>query len=147
MLSEFNISSKLVGYGRIGKILANRLRALGANVTVSARRQSDLAWIEAYGYRPIHTESISEEIDRYDLIFNTVPALVLDWSCLERAKSGCILLELASMPGGIDADAVKEYGLQLVVERGLPGIVAPESAAKYIRDAIYHILNEQGEMA
>ena len=136
----------VVGYGRIGKMLAHRLHGLGANVTVSARRQSDLAWIEAYGYRPIQTESISREIDRYDLIFNTVPALVLDRSCLERAKSDCILLELASMPGGIDADAVKDYGLQLVVERGLPGIVAPESAAKYIRDAIYHILNEQGEM-
>ena len=136
----------VVGYGRIGKILAHRLRALGVNVTVSARRQSDIAWIEAYGYQAIHTESISEEMGSYDLIFNTVPALVLTRSCLERAKSSCILLELASMPGGIDTVAVKEYGLQFAVERGLPGIVAPESAAKYIRDAIYHILNEQGEI-
>ena len=135
----------VVGYGRIGKILAHRLRALGAEVTVSARRQSDLAWIEAYGYQPIHTENISGEIEIYDLIFNTVPAQALTRSCLERAKSSCILMELASMPGGIDANAVKEFGLQIVVERGLPGTVAPESSAKVLRDAIYRILNEQGE--
>lgn len=137
----------VVGYGRIGKVLAHRLRALGAEVTVSARKQSDLAWIEAYGYQSIRTENISEESEGYDFIFNTVPALVLDRPCLERIKPGCILLELASAPGGIDVNAVKEYGLQLVVERGLPGAVAPESAARTIRDAIYNILNEQGERA
>ena len=135
----------VVGYGRIGKVLAHRLRALGAEVTVAARKQSDLAWIEVYGYRSIRTGSISGEIGGYDFIFNTVPAPVVARPCLEGVKPGCILLELASAPGGIDADAVKEYNLQLVVERGLPGTVAPESAARAIRDAIYNILNEQGE--
>ena len=137
-------SCLVVGYGRIGKILAHRLRGLGADVTVSARKQSDLAWIEAYGYRAVETGNISEEIGKYDLIFNTVPAMVLDKKCLKSAKQSCILLELASLPGGIDYEAVKEYGLQIIEERGLPGIVAPETAARSIRDAIYDILEEQG---
>ena len=135
----------VVGYGRIGKVLAHRLQGLGAEVTVSARKQSDLAWIEAYGYRPIRTGDISGEIGRYDLIFNTVPVMVLDSSCLKGAKPNCILMELASAPGGIDGGAVKEYGLQMAIERGLPGAVAPETSARSIRDAIYRILNEQGE--
>lgn len=135
----------VVGYGRIGKVLAHRLHGLGAEVTVSARKHSDLAWIEAYGYQPVRSENISGEIERYDLIFNTVPAMILDSSCLKGAKSDCILMELASAPGGIDGNTVKEYSLQMTVERGLPGKVAPETSARSIRDAIYRILNEQGE--
>lgn len=135
----------VVGYGRIGKVLAHRLHGLGAEVTVSARKHSDLAWIEAYGYQPVRSENISGEIERYDLIFNTVPAMILDSSCLKGAKSDCILMELASAPGGIDGNTVKKYSLQMTVERGLPGKVAPETSARSIRDAIYRILNEQGE--
>ena len=37
----------VIGFGRIGKLLAHRLRGLGAEVTVSARRLDDLAWIDA----------------------------------------------------------------------------------------------------
>lgn len=38
----------VIGFGRIGKLLAHRLRGLGAEVTVSARRLDDLAWIDAF---------------------------------------------------------------------------------------------------
>lgn len=136
----------VLGYGRIGKILAHRLRCLGAKVTVAARKQSDRAWIEAFDHRAVSIEKLSEGIGEYDLIFNTVPMSVLDASCLRGAKNGCVLMELASLPGGFDADAVKRYGLRLIEERGLPGKVAPESAAKAIRDGIYHILEERGDL-
>ena len=135
----------VVGYGRIGKVLSHRLHHLGADVTVSARKRSDLAWGEVYGYRTVHTEKIVDRIGDYDLIFNTVPSMVLDAACLKEVKQSCILIELASPPGGIDREAVKEYNLHLLEERGLPGIIAPEASAKVIRDAIYHILEEQGE--
>lgn len=134
----------VVGYGRIGKVLAHRLYGLGAEVTVAARKSSDLAWIEAYGYRAVHTRNIAERIEQYDLIFNTVPAPVLNAGCLMRAKRGCLLIELASIPGGIDGNAVKEYNLQMIEERGLPGIVAARTSAEAIRDGIYHIFEERG---
>lgn len=135
----------VVGYGRIGKILSHRLHGLGADVSVSARKCSDLAWIEAYGYHAVHTGRISEQIADYDLIFNTVPAIVLDADCLKAAKQSCILFELASLPGGIDLGAVKAYNLQLFTERGLPGEVAPKTSANVILRTIYRILEEQGE--
>lgn len=134
----------VVGYGRIGKVLAHRLHGLGAQVTVAARKSSDLAWIKVYGYRAVHTGNIVEQMGNFDLIFNTVPASVLNAGCLKRAKRDCLLIELASMPGGIDANAVKEYGLQMIEERGLPGIVAARTSAIAIRDGIYHILEERG---
>ncbi|MBQ8670858.1 MAG: dipicolinate synthase, partial [Oscillospiraceae bacterium] len=48
----------VIGFGRIGKLLAHRLKGMGARVTVSARNYRDLAWIEAYGYCSEHTDQL-----------------------------------------------------------------------------------------
>ncbi len=135
----------VVGYGRIGKLLAERLMALGASVTVSARRYADLAWIHARGFRGLQTGSLTGELDRFDLIFNTVPAPVLDASGLRETKESCVILDLASAPGGVDLEAAKRLGRRAIPALGLPGKVAPRSAAAAIRDSIYHILEERGE--
>jgi dipicolinate synthase subunit A len=39
----------VIGFGRTGKLTADRLKALGAEVWVSARSFGDIAWIEALG--------------------------------------------------------------------------------------------------
>ena len=41
-----------LGFGRLGKLLAHRLNALGARVSVAARKWADLAWAEAYRLGP-----------------------------------------------------------------------------------------------
>lgn len=42
------------GFGRIGKILCNRLKYLGAKVYCTARKETDLAWIREAGYVPLN---------------------------------------------------------------------------------------------
>ena len=42
----------VIGYGRIGKVLSRLLARLGASVTASARKPSDIAWVRADGYIP-----------------------------------------------------------------------------------------------
>ena len=76
----------VIGYGRIGKLLAGRLHDLGAQVTVSARRYSDLAWIDAWGYQSLRTGALKGELARFDLIFNTAPALILDGARLRETR-------------------------------------------------------------
>lgn len=93
----------VVGYGRIGKLLALRLRDLGADVTVSARKYGDLAWIDAWSCRALHTGGLTGELGAFDLIFNTVPTLIFDADRLREVRADCVLLELASAPGGVDA--------------------------------------------
>lgn len=136
----------VIGYGRIGKALAQRLQALGATVTVSARRASDLAWIKACGFRASLFENLVDRLAHFDVIFNTVPSLMLDRERLGRVREDVLLVELASLPGGFDENYVNEKCLQLIIERGLPGKIAPLSAARTIRDGIYHILEERGEL-
>ena len=92
----------VVGYGRIGKLLSEDLRALGADVTATARKHSDIAWIEARGLRSCRTEKIADIAGEYDIIFNTVPHPVLDFKVLAATRPEVLIIDLASKPGGVD---------------------------------------------
>ena len=135
----------VMGFGRLGRLLAHRLRGLGARVAVSARKLTDLAWIDAYGYRGIPLSELAESLPDFHLIFNTVPAPLLTAPLLKRLRAECVILELASAPGGVDAEAAEALGIPLIAAPGLPGKVAPLTAAAVLRDAIYHLLDERGE--
>ena len=68
----------ILGFGRVGKLTAHRMGALGAKVTVSAQGYEDLAWAAAYGHETGRLETLSCELGGFDLIVNTIPAQVLD---------------------------------------------------------------------
>ena len=67
----------ILGFGRIGKILAKKLDGLSSVVTCSARKKEDLAWIKAYGYKAINSNQLGENLSQYDIIINTIPHLIL----------------------------------------------------------------------
>lgn len=133
----------VIGWGRIGKVLAAKLRALGANVTVAARKDSDVALIRALGMRADTTSRYYHDLGMYDLIVNTVPARVLDRAELARTKSECLIVDLASKPGGVNFDAAAELGRTAIWALSLPGKVAPVTAGYIIRDAILEYLNQR----
>ncbi len=135
----------VIGYGRIGRMLADRLLALGAEVTVSARKYGDLAWIHAWGFQSLRTGGLTGRLERFDLIFNTAPALILDGARLGETREDCVIIDLASAPGGVDLEAAKQLDRRVIQAPGLPGKVAPRTAAAAIRESIYHILEERGE--
>ena len=134
----------VIGFGRIGKMLAHRLQAMGAEVTVSARKCADFAWIKAYGYKAENTEKLDGKLSDYDVIINTVPAKILDERKLVQMSKRCLCLDLASKPGGIDFQAASRLGVHAVWALSLPGEVAPETAGMCIKDTIYNILREKG---
>ena len=128
-------NSLILGYGRIGKLLANILKGFNSNVHVVARKESDLAWIKAMGYTPLMYGELKIIISKVDVIFNTVPFLVLDEE-LSIVNKECILIDLASKPGGINFEKAEELKLETYWALGLPGKVAPKSAALYMADKI-----------
>ena len=138
-----NSSSCLVaGYGRIGKVLSRILAALGANVTVSARKLNDLTWIRLNGYNPINTEDISIS-GRYDLIFNTIPSMIFDEETLAKVAKNSLVIDLASAPGGVDFKAAQKLGINTIQALSLPGKVAPVTAGEIIKNTIYNITEEE----
>ncbi len=125
----------VVGYGRIGRVLARLLSAFGARVTVSARKSRSLAEIEGCGWCAIETEHIRES-GSYDIIFNTVPSPVLDSDTLRLCAPEALVLELASRPYGVDFDAAKRLNIPVILASGLPGKTAPRAAGEIIRRVI-----------
>lgn len=133
----------VIGNGRIGSLLAQKLAALHAVVTVSARSARDFARIQAAGHAYLHTGALPGHLAGFDLVVNTVPARVLGLMELSELPENCLILDLASKPGGVDLTAASQLGRHAVWALSLPGKVAPVSAAQAIRDTIYAILQEE----
>lgn len=134
----------ICGFGRIGKILSKILKSMGAKVTVSARKSEDLSWIGCLGYERIKTKNICESINKFDIIFNTVPYPVIDEESLKRVKKNAVIIDLASNPGGVDFRYAKLLDIKVIRALSLPGKTAPETAGRIIKNTISNILTELG---
>lgn len=132
----------ILGFGRIGKVLARKMAGLSVKVTCAARKDEDLAWIRAYGHKATNINTLGENLSKYDIIINTVPHLILTPERLQYVSKDCLLIDLASNPGGIDKRSAKDRELKLIWALALPGKVAPVTTAEFIKDTIYNILKE-----
>ncbi len=126
----------VLGWGRIGRLLSQKLANLGADVWVCARKTRDLGLIAALGLHPLALPEKAAgwgDLRRFRVIFNTVPAPVMEL----RDPGGTLLVELASAPGGICCPG------KVLDGGGLPGKYAPESAGIAIGDAIFRWIGEE----
>ncbi len=110
-------SCLVTGYGRIGKALCGMLRGC-----------------RALGY--------DELLQPFDIIFNTVPARVLDAAILESQREDALIIELASAPGGIDLETAGSLGLRVLAAPSLPGRMSPKASGELIKETVYNMLNE-----
>lgn len=133
----------VIGCGRIGALLARKLHALNARVTVSARAPRDFARIQAAGLSALDTRHLAGHLGGFDLVFNTVPAPVLGASELGELRAGSLVIDLASLPGGIAPDAKLPPACRVLHALSLPGKVAPLSAARAIHDTVCAVLQEE----
>ena len=134
----------VLGCGRVGRALAGRLAALGARVGVAARKWADLAWAESWGFTPVPMEELEGYLGVWDLVINTIPAPVLHRRALAALCPDCLVVDLASKPGGVDFEAAARMGVRAIWTLSLPGKVAPVTAGRSIKSAIYNILHELG---
>lgn len=134
----------IMGFGRVGKVLANMLHGIGSEVSCEARKNEDIAWIKAYGYKPVHLNDLNENLNKYDIIINTIPFQILDKERLGMLKDDVVIIDLASNPGGVDRRAAREKGVKVIWALSLPGKVAPLTSAEFIKEALYHVLKELG---
>ncbi len=141
-LSVRGMHTAVLGFGRVGKILAKTLVALGADVTVFARSAEARAWARAFYCDAKSFCSLAEEIGAFDCIFNTVPHKILFADALGRAKRGAVIIELASAPGGVDVGEAARAGVRLVLAQSLPGRITPKSAGKIIYETFKEIMEE-----
>ncbi len=133
----------VVGYGRTGQTMAATLRAMGARVTVVARRAESRARATAAGCQEaVDFGELPAAAAGARFVFNTVPALVLVGDVLSRVHPQAVVVDLASGQGGTDFAAAGTLGLAAVLAPSLPGRVAPETAAGYLAGVIVRIAGE-----
>ena len=132
----------VIGFGRIGKALALMLSGIGCKVSVAARNQKDFAWINAMGLGYVHTGTLKQHVSDMNIIFNTVPAPVMDEDVLKSCGENVLILDLASRPGGVDLICAEELGLKAIPALNLPGKYSPCSAAELIKHTVLGMLKE-----
>ena len=126
----------ILGYGRVGKTLSSKLKALLANITCASNNKEELAWIQLNGYTYLDLEHVKNKIGNFDIIINTIPHEVLKKEELQNVKKDALLIDLASSPGGIDKKETQKQELNLIIALGLPGKTSPYSTAEYIKELI-----------
>ncbi len=132
------------GFGRCGKTLALLLKGFGAQVTIAARRPSDLALARTLGFSVVPIERMELLLPQQQVIFNTIPAPVLGQSELMSCPTDCLILDLASLPGGVDLTAAERLGIRAFRALALPGKVAPVTAGHIILDTVINMIKADG---
>lgn len=121
--------SLVLGYGRCGRVLAEKLKGWSARVTVASVSREELAVADSMGLDTLSLEELKKEIGSFSYIYNTIPALVLPKNLLELMQPGVLVVDLASGMGGADVRAAGRLGIACIHCLGLPGKYAAEVSA------------------
>ena len=135
----------ICGFGRIGKMLASRLKSLNASVSVSARNPKDLAYIKALDLIPVNYTEFSDKLSNYDIVFQTVPYQILSKEVLSKQPRKPLLIELSSGCIGTDMNAAEQLNFKAVDATNLPEKFMPNTAGGILYDVIMRILEERSE--
>lgn len=129
-------SCAVLGYGKCGRTLTDRLKRLFCRVTVAALPEEELAQASPVADEVFGFPAFFARIGTYDFIFNTIPAQILTKEVLAHVRKDTVILDIASSPGGADFAAAKELSLHIKSCPGLPGKYSPLSMARAIIESV-----------
>lgn len=127
----WNSKVLVIGYGRVGKILCDRLVGMRCELCVSARKSSDFATLDALGIEHIHTKDAQKKASQFDIIFNTVDVTVFNY----LSDFSGLLIDLSSKGCIIDT-ALETIGDRYIMLPSLPAKCACETAGKILAQTV-----------
>lgn len=148
----FGTDIAILGYGRIGKIIAYFLHLQGASITVCTRKDSDLAWCNLMGtktfklYKSGCKENLYEIADKNDIFINTIPSNVMDEEFIKNLRKDTLIIDIASEPFGIEENLLDKYDINYHRELGIPGRFAPKSAGEALGIEVLNIIMNKEEI-
>lgn len=144
--SEVNIHQSKVlvlGYGKCGKILAGKLKAMDAYVTIGAKAR-DMGEAVSFGHKAVDILDIKDIIADFEFIFNTIPAVILNKELLSSISPETTIIDIASSPGGLDYEFAKERNMNAHLYLGIPGKVSPKTSGRILGEEIQSVLAGTG---
>ncbi|MCU6707157.1 dipicolinate synthase subunit DpsA [Paenibacillus sp. J5C_2022] len=133
-------SSMVLGFGRTGFTMARTLQGLGAKVKVGVRRSELYARAEEMGFEPIYIRDLLKHVSNIDLLFNTIPTMIVTAQIIANLPSRAVIIDLASKPGGTDFRFAEKRGIKAMLSPGLPGIVAPKTAGRIMAECLSQLI-------
>jgi dipicolinate synthase subunit A len=130
----------VLGLGRVGMSLARTLHAIGAKVRVGVRGSEYMARAFEMGLEPFDLSELSEKVRDVDVLFNTIPALVVTAPVLAQMPYDAVIIDLASKPGGVDYAYAEKRGIKAILAPSLPGIVAPKTAGRILASTMTQLM-------
>jgi dipicolinate synthase subunit A len=130
----------ILGLGRTGMTLARTLKALGAKVRVGVRRNEHYARAMEMGFNPFMTQELSNRVSNIDLLFNTIPTMIVTAQVIANIPHRAVIIDLASRPGGTDFRFAEKRGIKALLAPGLPGVVAPKTAGQIIAKCLIQLI-------
>ena len=140
------LSVGVTGYGRVAKALIRLLLAMGADVTVTARKQGDIERAAKQGCKTVLLDgkhALTRFAQQKAVIFNTVPYWLFSEDVLATMSQATQIIDLASAPGGVDANAADLHGIKVIWALSLPGKYAPVTAGELIADTVLSQLHKE----
>lgn len=138
-------TSIVLGLGRTGMTMARTLQGLGARVKVGVRRPEQFARAAEMGLTPFYMPDLAREAADIDLLFNTIPTMIVTAQIIANMPHRAVIIDLASKPGGTDFRFAEKRGVKAMLAPGLPGIVAPKTAGRIIANAVCQLILEDAE--
>ncbi len=143
-VTVFGAKIAVTGYGKCAAAICTLLKAMGAEISVFARNAGARARAKCSGLVAEDILRLSRHERAFDALINTVPARVITRETLGRLNSDCLILDIASSPGGVDFRTAEKLGMKAVLAPSLPGAAAPKTAGKIIVETVENICEEEG---
>lgn len=134
----------VLGFGRCGSLIAERLKGLNASVWVTVTRPAQLALAQTKGFSTFPLSDLPKEIHKFDYIFNTIPACYLGMESLPNVRRDCLIIDVASGKKGVDYEKAAELSLTCLFCPGLPGKYAAESCAQKMTEYVLSNISKKG---
>ncbi|CAM3935024.1 dipicolinate synthase subunit DpsA [Paenibacillus alkaliterrae] len=136
-------SSMVLGFGRTGFTMARTLQGLGSKVKVGVRRSEHFARAAEMGFEPFYISGLLLYVSNIDLLFNTIPTMIITAQIIANLPSRAVIIDLASKPGGTDFRFAEKRGIKAMLAPGLPGIVAPKTAGRIMAECLSQLILEE----
>ena len=118
----------ILGYGNSAKALVEDFNHFSKELLVAVRNENVRKELDTKNIQNIALEDLKTIIEKYDIIINTIPSLIIDEELLRYISPASYILDIASYPGGVDYKKAKEYGINAYLLPSLPLKFAPKSS-------------------
>ena len=133
----------ILGYGNVGTVLTEKLKALGANITVGVLLFEEYKKLTDNNVNCIYTNNkllMNQVMQDNEIIINTVPDLIINKDYLKVVNKNAYILDISSDPHGVNFDSANELQIKNKLLLGIPAKVAPKTAGQILVNKIDSIL-------